>query len=159
MQTSPFSPASPAICVYCKGGGVLLPPCAHPCCITLLTGGGDRSGEAAKVPGGRLRGGGRHPLLLPQSLMRPLFIPFLVFACGAADRSGRGKRSSSFFCCWGAGDHFSVSHYNFFGVKRKKTLPQKGCGKKLCISWCIDLSKMLHSTPQVGESIPVLFLS
>ncbi len=39
----------------------------------------------------------------------------LLFICGAADRSGRGKRCSCCCCCWG-GDHFSVSHVQFFGV-------------------------------------------
>ncbi len=39
------------------------------------------------------------------------------FICGEADRSGRGKRSSSSSSSssW-VGDHFSVSHGQFFGV-------------------------------------------
>ncbi len=28
---------------------------------------------------------------------------------------------------------------------------------KLCSSWCIDLSKLLYSTPQISERIPFLF--
>ncbi len=41
-----------------------------------------------------------------------------LFTCGEADRSRHGKccsSSSCCCCCWG-GDHFSVSHVQFFGV-------------------------------------------
>ncbi len=41
-----------------------------------------------------------------------------LFICGAADRSGRGKRCSSSCCCWG-GPIFSLPCTVFWGVKRK----------------------------------------
>ena len=54
--------------------------------------------------------------------------PSAVFICGAADRSGRGKRCSSsscYCCCWGGG-HFSVSHVQFFVVWKVKNFVPKG---------------------------------
>ncbi len=58
----------------------------------------------------------------------------LIFICGAADRSGRGKRCS--FCCCG-GDHFLVSHVQFFGVWKGKTFVSKGVwnGKNFVSKW------------------------
>ncbi len=68
-------------------------------------------------------------------------------------------------------DHFSVSHvhmYSFLGCEKEKLCLKRGvkrqklCLKrdekrqKLCISGCIDLSKILYSTPQISESIPFL---
>ncbi len=66
-----------------------------------------------------------------------------LFICGAADRSGRGKRCSSCccYCCLG-GDHFSVSHVQFFGVWKGKTLSQKGCEKaKHCLKRGVTMQK------------------
>ncbi len=42
-----------------------------------------------------------------------------LFICGAADRSGRGKRFSC--CCWG-GDHFQSPMYSFLGCEKAKTV-------------------------------------
>ncbi len=49
--------------------------------------------------------------------------------------------------------------------EKTKTLLQKGCekaktfSKGVCTSWCIDLSKILYSTPRISERIPFLFSS
>ncbi len=42
-----------------------------------------------------------------------------LFICGEADRSGRGKHCSCCCCCWG-GDHFQMSHVQFFEVWKEK---------------------------------------
>ena len=43
-------------------------------------------------------------------------------------------------------------------VKRQRLcLEREVKRQKLCVSWCIDWSKILYSTPQIGESIPFLF--
>ncbi len=72
-----------------------------------------------------------------------------IFICGAADRSGRGKRSSS-SSCWG-GTIFQSPMYSFLGCDKAKTLSKKGCDKAK------TLSKIQFSTPQISESIPFLF--
>ncbi len=75
-----------------------------------------------------------------------------LFICGAADRSGRGKRCSSCCCCWG-GTIFQSPMYSFLGCEKAKTLSKKGCEKAK------TLSKILFSSPQISESIPFLFYS
>ncbi len=53
-----------------------------------------------------------------------------IFICGAADRSGRGKRCSS-CCCCGRGPFFQFHMYTFLGREKAKSLSreQKGCEK------------------------------
>ncbi len=72
------------------------------------------------------------------------------------------------------GGHFATSHVQFFGVWKDKNFVLKGVWKgknfvskgvlngkncvQYCISWCIDLSKILFSRLQISESIPFLFM-
>ncbi len=79
--------------------------------------------------------------------------PLTLFICGAADRSGRGKRSSSSSSsCWGGGEFFSLPCTVFWGVKMQKLCLKRGVKRQK------TLSKILFSTPQISESIPFLFL-
>ena len=68
-----------------------------------------------------------------------------VFICGAADRSGRGKRcccSSS--CCFG--DHFSFSHIQFLGCVKEYPCLKRGVkGENLVLNWC-KKAKTVHIT-------------
>ncbi len=106
-----------------------------------------------------------------------------LFICGAADRSGRGKRCCC--CCWGGrGTIFQTPMYSFLGCDKAKTLSKKGCDKAKTLSQkgcdkaktlsqkgcdkaktlsqngcekTKTLSIILFSTPQISESIPFLF--
>ena len=43
-------------------------------------------------------------------------------------------------------------------MKRQKLYLKRGVKRqKLCVKCCIDLSKILYSTPQISERIPFLF--
>ncbi len=63
----------------------------------------------------------------------------IIFICGAADRSGRGKRYSSCCCCWGSLFIFTCSV--FFWGGEKKCLKRGVKKQQMCTSWCFDLSK------------------
>ncbi len=110
----------------------------------------------------------------------------MVFICGAADRSGRGKRCSSCWC-WG-GIVFVLTMYSFLGCEKEKPCLKRGvkrqnlCLKrgvkkqKLCLKKGFEKAKTwsqklvdqsyfpifssfmnyVYSTPQISERIPFL---
>ncbi len=47
----------------------------------------------------------------------------IISICGAADRSGRGKRCSS---CWCWGDCFVLTMFSFLGCEKEKLCPKRG---------------------------------
>ncbi len=57
---------------------------------------------------------------------RVLLHMYTIFICGAADRSGRGKRSSSSSSCCRGDTIFQFSMYSSLGSEKAKTLFQKG---------------------------------
>ncbi len=65
-----------------------------------------------------------------------------IYIWGAADRSGRGKRCSSFSGCWGGGIfHFPI--YSFLGRKYKKLCLKRGVKRqKLCLKRGVKRQKL-----------------
>ncbi len=81
----------------------------------------------------------------------------------AAQPTDQGEESVVLLLVVGGGPFFSLPCAVFWGVKRQKTLSQKGCEKAKTLSQkgcekAKTSSKILFSTPQISESIPFLFL-
>ncbi len=77
-------------------------------------------------------GGGVQTVFLPQEPIRNLPPPPPpLFICGAADRSGKGKRCS---CCYWGGTFFQSPMYCFLGCDKAKTLSKKRCDKAKTLS-------------------------
>ncbi len=75
----------------------------------------------------------QRPFANSRSLLCSHQYPTKVFICGAADRSGRGKRSSSSSSCCCGGPFFKFPCTLFWGVKRQQLCLKRG-GKRQKLS-------------------------
>ena len=116
-----------------KQQGIFLPQISHELLLNSIP-----RGEGARVKGRRRReeeggglGGGKTndasflPSFLPSSFSPSSHFPDrTLFICGAAD-TDQGEESVVLVVVGGGGDHFSVSHVEFFGVWKGKNFVSK----------------------------------